>query len=278
MKLKTSLLALLLMAIAPAMFAQSNVIPSCYDAKLPAPNAAINQDLYILIDQTTVLDAQLKQQIANQIRPFLVAGNSFSVLAFSSYSQGKYTQLLVTGLLEPKLPKEVRNDISKPLLNKFDQCMSRQEPYAIQAAGAALRFASDGTSNQLARSDILASLKEISNRIKQSTARTKIVLLVSDMLENSSISSFYQTQSVRKIAPEREIQLVTTNKLFGDFGGARVYVMGAGLIEEDARSKNGIYRDPQTMMALQNFWREYFDKSNAQLIEFGQPSLLNPIR
>jgi hypothetical protein len=278
MKIKTRLIVLLLATIAPAAFSQSSAIQSCYVAKLPAPNAAINQDLYILIDQTTVLDTQLKQQIANQIRPFLIHGNSFSVLTFSSYSQGKYTQLLVTGVLEPKLETEVRNDISKPLLNKFDLCMSRQAPIATQAIGAALRYAFDGTSNQLARSDILASLKEISSRIKQSTARTKIVLLVSDMLENSSISSFYQSQSVRKIVSEHEIKLVETNKFFGDFGGARVYVMGAGLIEEDARNKNGSYREPQTMMALQNFWREYFDKSNAQLIEFGQPALLNAIR
>lgn len=277
MNIRNKFLALLLMVFVPAVFAQNNVIPSCYDVKLPAPNIPLNQDLFILIDQTTVLDDQLKQQVADQIKPFLVPGNSFSVLVFSSYSQGKYTQLLVTGVLESKLTLEARNDTSKPLLNKYDQCMSRQQPFASQAAGAALRYAFEGTSNQLARSDILASLKEISNKVKQSSARSKIVLLVSDMLENSSISSFYQSQLVRKIAPDREIQLVSSNNLFGDFGGARVYVIGAGLLEEDARNKSGSYRPAQTMMALQDFWREYFNKSNAQLLEFGQPSLLNPI-
>jgi hypothetical protein len=256
---------------------QAGVIPSCYDTRLPVFNTEVKQDLFVLVDQTTILDDTLKQQIADQVRPFLVSGNSFSFLTFSSYSQGKYTQVLVSGRLEQKMPLEVRNDISKPLLNKHDQCMSRQPQIAAQAAGAALKFAFEGTSNDLAKSDIYASLKDISSKLLLSSANSKIVLLVSDMLENSSITSFYQNQSVRRIDPEKELQLAANSKMFGDFGGARIYVIGAGLLSEDARSKKGIYREPQTMSALQNFWRLYFEKSNAQLVEFGQPSLLNPI-
>ncbi len=257
---------------------QTGVIPTCYDAKLPSSSAEIKVELFVLVDQTTVLDAELKQQVADQVRPFLSAGNSFSFLTFSSYSQGKYTQLVVSGVLEQKMALGVRNDVSKPLLNKHDLCMNRQPLIATQAAGAALKFSFDGTSNDLAKSDIFASLKDISGKVRQSPANSKIVLLVSDMLENSSISSFYQNQTVRRINPEKELQLVADNKMFGDFGGARIFVMGAGLLSEDARSKKGIYREPQTMSALQNFWRIYFEKSNAQLIEFGQPALLNPIR
>jgi hypothetical protein len=54
-------------------------------------------------------------------------------------------------------------------------------------------------------------------------------------------------------------------------------VLGAGLLAEDAKQTKGIYRDPKTMGALQQFWQGYFEKSNAKLIEFGQPALLNPI-
>lgn len=267
-----------LLSVGLVSWGQSGVIPSCYDAKLPPLSTEIKHELFVIVDQTTLLDAALKQQVADQLRPFMVAGNSFSFLVFSSYSQGKYTQLLLAAGLEQKLPSAARNDVSKPLLTKHDQCMSRQPQIAAQAAGAALKFAFDGTSNDLAKSDIFASLKDISGKVRQSPSSSKIVLLVSDMLENSSITSFYQNQSVRRIAPEKELQLVTDNKMFADFGGARIYVIGAGLLSEDARSKKGIYRDPQTMAALQNFWRVYFEKSNAQLIEFGQPSLLNPIR
>lgn len=269
---------LLLVLTSFTAWGQTGVIPTCYDTKLPSPSTEIKLELFVLVDQTTILDDQLKQQVADQVRPFLSSGNSFSFLTFSSYSQGKYTQLVVTGVLEQKLTMVMRNDVSKPLLSKHDLCMTRQPQIASQAAGAALKFSFDGTSNDLAKSDIFASLKDISGKVRQSPANSKIVLLVSDMLENSSISSFYQNQSVRRINPEKELQLVADNKMFGDFGGARVFVIGAGLLSEDARSKKGIYREPQTMSALKNFWSIYFEKSNAQLIEFGQPALLNPIR
>lgn len=272
------IIACLLLFVSVTSSAQTGVLTTCYDAKLPPAPLEVKNELFVLIDQTTILDDQLKQQVADQLRPFLLAGNAFSVLTFSSYSQGKYTQLLVNGTLEQKMPLGLRNDVSKPVLTKHDQCMVRQVSVAMQALGAGLKFAFDGTSNDLAKSDIFASLKDISSKVRQSPANSKIVLLVSDMLENSSISSFYQNQSVRRINPEKELQLVADNKMFGDFGGARVFVIGAGLLSEDARSKKGIYREPQTMSALKNFWSIYFEKSNAQLFEFGQPALLNPIR
>lgn len=271
------LLIFFLLTVSLNALGQTGVIPSCYDTKLPALNKEIKQDLFVLIDQTTLLDDQLKQQVADQVRPFLVAGNSFSILVFSSYSQGKYTQLLVTGGLEQKIATNARNDVSKPLLAKHDQCMARQPLMAAQAAGAALKFAFENSTNALAKSDIFASMKEMSGKIRQSTASSKIVLVVSDMLENSSITSFYQNQTVKLITPEKELFLATESKMLGDFGDARVYVMGAGLLSGDAQ-KNGIYREPQRIAALQSLWRQYFEKSNAQLIEFGQPSLLNPIR
>lgn len=65
--------------------------------------------------------------------------------------------------------------------------------------------------------------------------------------------------------------------MFGDFGGAKVYVIGAGLLTEDIKNSKGVYRSPQIMQALSTFWKEWFKKSNAEVIEFGQPALLNPI-
>lgn len=268
----------ILLFLCVTAWAQTGVITSCYDSKMPPAPIDVKNELFVLIDQTTILDDQLKQQVADQMRPLLMPGNAFSILTFSSYSQGKYTQLLINGTLEQKMPLALRNDVSKPILTKHDQCMARQISVAIQALGAGLKFAFDGTSNDLSKSDIFASLKDISGKVRQSPSNSKIVLLVSDMLENSSISSFYQNQSVRRINPEKELQLASDNKMFGDFGGARIFVIGAGLLSEDARSKKGVYREPQTMSALQNFWRIYFEKSNAQLIDFGQPALLNPIR
>lgn len=253
-------------------------VPSCYDSKIQTPNAKPAIELFVVIDQTTLLDSNLKQAVADQIRPFLKAGQGFSVLVFSAYTQGKYTQLLATGQLDPLLPMAQRNDISKPVLAKFDQCIAQQPALAAQAVGSALRNAFEGASAGLAKSDIWASLKDISGKVRQSPATDKVVFLVSDMLENSSVSSFYANQAVRKIDPAHELQIAVSNQLVGDFGGARLYVIGAGLLNLLEPKANAQYRDPKTMQALATFWRSYFDKSQAQLVEFGMPALLNQIK
>jgi hypothetical protein len=273
---KALLSALLGMTCAAGMAA--GVIPGCYDTKLPSPATTPAIELFVVVDQTTLLDDGLKQAVANQVRPFLTAGNNFSVLVFSAYTQGKYTQLLTSGQLDSQMPTAQRNDISKPVLAKFDQCMSRQPAQAAQAVGGALRAGFEGTSGDIAKSDILASLRDISAKVRQSSAAEKVVLLVSDMLENSSISSFYASQTVRKIDPVQELQLAVSHQFIADFGDARIYVIGAGLLNNVDKKNKAQYRDPKTMQALADFWRSYFEKSHAQLVEFGEPALLNQIR
>ena len=259
-------------------FAVTNAIPSCYSVKLSAPGVPLTKELFVLIDQTTLLDDQLKQSVAEQVRPFLSEGNGFSVVVFSAFTQGRYTQLLTSGQLDHAMPDALRSDVSKPVLGKFDQCITRQTGLAGQAVGGALRSAFEGSSGEIAKSDVLASLKDISGRVRQSKATNKVVFVVSDMLENSSVSSFYANQSVRKIEPSKEMKLAVDNNLIADFGGARVFVLGAGLLSDDTKKKKASYRDPKTMLALSSFWKGYFEKSNAQLIEFGQPALLNQIK
>ncbi len=279
--MKTHLLAPLLlsaMALCTSSMAATDAIASCYDSKLSAPAVPLEKEIFVIVDQTTLLDDQLKQSVANQIRPFLTTGNGFSVVVFSAFTQGKYTQLLTSGQLDHPLPAEQRNDVSKPRLSKLDQCMTRQSALAGQVMGSALRTAFEGTSGEIAKSDVLASLKDISGKVRQSQAAEKVVLLVSDMLENSSISSFYASQSVRRIDPEREMKLASDSQLIGNFGDARIYVIGAGLLSDDAKKNKAAYRDPKTMQALASFWKSYFDKSKAQLMEFGQPALLNQVK
>jgi hypothetical protein len=266
------------LALSTNSIAATDAIASCYDSKLSAPAIAQTKEIFVLIDQTTLLNEDLKQSVANQVRPFLTAGNGFSVLVFSAFTQGKYTQLLTSGQLDHPMPAEQRNDVSKPRLAKFDHCLSQQSAKAMQAVGAALRTSFEGTSGDIAKSDVLASLKDISSKVKQSHAREKVVLLVSDMLENSSVTSFYANQGVRKIDPDHELKLVQGNQLIGNFGGARLYVLGAGLLGIDDKKNKAQYRDPKTMSALASFWKRYFDQSKALLLEFGQPALLNQIK
>lgn len=271
------LLAMLLVSCV-AMAGDADAIPSCYNAKMPAQRAATDTEIFVVIDQTTLFDEGLKQSIADNVRRFLKPGNAFSVTQFSAFIQGHYTEVLVSGRLDSILSKAARDDVSKPLLNNFDRCMATQLNAAGQLVGRAMKSAFGGSSSNIAKSDIFASLKDISNKVRQSTAQHKIVIVASDMLENSSVSSFYANQGVRQINSEKELKQVSDNQLFGDFGGAKVYVIGAGLLPEDIRHTKGVYRPTQTMQALFRFWAGYFERSKAELSEFGQPALLSPIQ
>jgi hypothetical protein len=276
MKKLIPLSMLLLSCIAVA--GNNDAVPTCYSEKIPAKNAVTDTEIFLLIDQTTLFNVGLEQSVADNVRPFLKSGNAFSVTQFSAFTQGHYTDVMVSGKLDSGLPKGVRDNVSKPILTKFDQCMALQPRLAGQLVGGAMKAAFGGSSSDIVKSDIFASLKDISGKVRQSQSQHKIVLLASDMLENSSVTSFYANQAVRQINADKELKLVADNQLYGDFAGARVYVIGAGLLAEDAKHPKGIYRSTQTMQALAKFWAGYFQKSNAELVEFGQPALLNPVR
>jgi hypothetical protein len=135
--------------------------------------------------------------------------------------------------------------------------MIGQTAFAKKSLLTSLSQVEAGATNDLAKSDILAALKDMGDKIRTSPASDKIFFLASDMLENSSVSSFYSRNAVRKIDPAAELKKAEAAGLIADFGGARVYVLGAGLLTEDAK-KAQVYRDPQTMAALKQFWRSYF--------------------
>lgn len=255
-----------------------DAIPTCYNVKITAPNVNVATELFVIIDQTTPFNIGLKQSVADNVRPFLQSNQAFSVTQFSAFTQGHYTDVLVSGKLDAMLVQKQRDDISKPVLAKYDQCIVMQTKQASRLLGGAMKAAFSIGSNDIAKSDVLASLKDISSKVKQSTADRKVVLIASDMLENSAITSFYTKQVVRKINPEKELKLAVDNQMMGDFGGAKIYVIGAGLLAEDAKQAKGVYRSPQTIQALATFWKAWFQKSNAELVEFGAPALLNPVR
>lgn len=264
--------------------APQNQIPSCYAAnKITTQTSSADREIFILLDQTVLLDTELQKALADSVRSVLTPGTAFSVLRFSAFSQGRYLDVVAAGILEKPIPDKQRDSISVKALKTFDACMKGQQEYGVKLALTAIGNTIQQSSSDLAKSDVIGSLSETSRIVKASQTPRRIVFVVSDMLENSSISSFYVNNSVRKVDPEKELKVVEANRLLGDFGGASVFVMGAGIIAEELPGK-GVkktkiqYRDPKTLLALKQFWSEYFVRSNAKLEEFGMPALLAPIR
>lgn len=252
-------------------------VPSCYQANKVGSPSVPNIELFVLIDQTTMLDDSLKRLVTSNVGQLLKPGNAFTVGRFSSFNQQHYSEVVASGHLEPQLSPSVRDDTGVKVLRNFDACLDKQMKFAASLAWKAMTEAMSEASSDLAKSDVMASLRDFSARVRQSGASERVVLIVSDMLENSSVTSFYANHAVRRIDAEKEMVLAKKNGLVGDFGGARVYVIGAGMLAQDAAIKKGVYRSPDVMSALSEFWKGYFRASNADLKELGQPALLMPI-
>jgi hypothetical protein len=271
----------ILLCSALSVFAVThNSIKSCYDiAKIEGKNSTINKELFVFVDQTTSLNDELKQSVVQNSVSNVNYGNAFTVAKFSAFVQGNYTGLVTSAQLDWPLNEETRNDTSKKLLQGYDKCMKVQVGYAKKTLDDSLSKTFGASTNTIVRSDILKSLQELAkNTVKTSTAKQKTVFIVSDMLENSSITSFYHKNGVKKIDPVAELKIVEANKMLADFGGANVYVLGSGLVPVTSNTASDSYRDPKTMNALHEFWKMYFKKSNAKLIEFGQPALLSTVK
>lgn len=271
---------ILLCTALSALAVTHNSIKSCYDlAKIEGKNTVINKELFVFIDQTTPLDEELKQSVIQNSVANVNYGNAFTVAKFSAFVQGNYAGVVNSAQLDWPLKEDIRNDTPKKLLQGYDKCMKAQVGYAKKTLDDSISQTFGATTNTIVRSDILKSLQELAkNTVKTSTAKQKTVFIVSDMLENSSITSFYYKNGVKKIDPASELKIVEANKMLADFGGANVYVLGAGLVPSTSKVASETYRDPKTMNGLQEFWKMYFKKSNAKLIEFGQPALLNTVK
>lgn len=280
---KTILAGVFLAMTAPVigLAGVANDVPSCYAANhMPIAPVPPSTELFILVDQTTILDASLQNSVRENVSRLVRAGSAFVVSEFSSFGQGRYLNVVTAGTLEAPIDQSQRDDISVKLLRGFDECMAGQLAYGRRTVATALNKALSGSSSDLAKSDILGSLKEISDRVRQSPAKDKVVLVVSDMLENSGISSFYEKRNVRMLDVPAELRKAEMAKQVGDFGGARVFVLGAGIIQDigDKHHDSGVYRSPKTMAALKEFWERYFAESHARLMEFGMPALLSPVQ
>lgn len=264
----------------PAISQAQDRLPSCLEiSKLgdirPKPPST---EFLLMVDETTAFDGNLKDAVERTLQQQLHSGDAFVMASFSAYAQGRYLKIWFEGQLDGSLAPAIRNSLPKRQLAAYDKCLVEQKDFSHAKASEVLRSIFSRYSDNLGQSDILGSLREFSKRIRTSSANRRVLLLASDMLEHSSVTSFYSKSAPRRIDPAAELRKVETTGLLAEMANAQVYVLGAGLVAEDGKRAKGVYRDEQTMKALEDFWRRYFEKSGALLKEFGKPQLLNPVK
>jgi hypothetical protein len=271
--IRTALVAAAVLFTAPAA---ANSVPSCY-ARNPAAKltpAAPTRSVYVLVDQTTALDPALAATLRNNVARLVRPGTAFTIATFSAFQGGHHAGIVSTGVVEPPVPANRRNSVSVPALKRLDACLRSQAPYGVRVALAGIARAQATRGASFSQSEIMASLKQLSAPIAASRAPDKVVVVASDMLEHSSATSFYARRGLRPIDGTAELKKAAKNALFANFGGARVYVIGAGVLPPESRDAG---RTIQALNALEGFWRAWFRRSNARLGAFGRPNLVSPI-
>jgi hypothetical protein len=278
--MRNTLFSLLIAGIAIALPLSSAIaasdMPSC-SAIAKLSEKAADRFILIAVDQTTVSDANLMTKFIRIATDGVQPATAVSTYTFSAFSQGKYLSEGFSATLDAAIPEKERYEISKKTLSVFDRCVMQKVPAMTKQIQESLSQSMQQASGNLVKSDVMLSLDELAKVVRSHPANSKHVLVFSDMLENSTITSFYASNAVRKIDHTKELALVEKEGMFADFGGAKVYVMGAGLVSEQGKSK-GVYRDPKMMQELKAFWTEWFKRSNAELVEFGTPEMLGEIK
>jgi len=265
-------LLLIVWAFSTLLLARNDV-PSCYDAlKISNPNPTVEKELFILVDQTTPLDKNMMIYTYKNMMKFIKNGYAVTIASFSANANGKYTDVAYAGRLENLLPDSAKHDIAKKVLRKYQGCMNGQYKYAKKKATKALVGVLKGANKKLPHSDIIKSLDDIAKHIiNPSKASKKVVLLVSDMIEHSSITTFYSKGLIKKIDVKKEMSKVKSSGHLANFSGADIYVIGTGVI-----GKKG-YRDAKTLKRLTDFWEQYFAQTQGNLKALGTPMLLEDI-
>lgn len=271
-------LGVLLMLPAALMAAERNDVASCYEqARIaqftPAPSGRM---LSVVVDQTTPLTSDLQRTAWGNIKRFLKPGDQLRLYSFSAYLDGHYMQLQYAGQLERELDPAQVGDAPMMNAKKLDQCLAVQPKMMLQQFGKRFVQTMGKSSADIPRSEILFSLKAVSQDIQAAKGvNENVILLMSDMLEYSDFGSFYQSKGIRDISPVAELAKVEKANLVADFKGARIYVHGAAFVPTDA--KNG-YRSGKMIQNLESFWSQYFSRSNGQLVAFGHPELTVPVQ
>jgi hypothetical protein len=264
----------LAIALPPASHAAQQEVGSCYDS-VPMDGVdipALDRELFVIVDQTLELEKPLQEQTYQKILKFAGPGARVVIVAFSAYVANRYTDVLFDGVIDNKLTDKQRYSISKKLLATLDHCHKVQEDTVRNMAGATLIETFKTSSAKLPNTELVGNLALLSSNV-MATARTsnRYVLLVSDMLEHSTITSFYSQNRVRQIDPKAEMEKVRRAGIAANFNDATIYVLGAGY------SPQGNYRAVTQMRAIEAFWSLYFNAANARLREFGAPSLVAEI-
>lgn len=269
--LRNTLLAALLMPTA-LLAAERNDLSSCYDrsglSEFKGP--ASGRQLVVVVDQTIPMPQDIQRAAWDKIGRFVQPGDQVKLYTFSAFVPGEYMRLITDVTLDTAPAADQRDAMSMSKLRKLDTCLKGQNKAFVAGVGGLFVKALREAKSDLPKSEIMHALRVVGEDMRQQPAKERVLFLISDMLEHSDYTSFYASDKISNLNVDKELKLAGDKHLFADLDQARVYVTGAGLVTDKVKHA---YRSGKTMGLINDFWKNYFASSNANLMAFGAPSL-----
>ncbi|MBN4082370.1 hypothetical protein JYT13_01030 [Mariprofundus ferrooxydans] len=273
---KIVFIGLYVFALVFPVLAHANKIPfprTSYEAiskasELKIPAAA----LFIVADESVGFDKNMIMRANEMMVEWLEPGRAIEVIRFSSGVKGRYTEVVTAGRLDPEPSEDFVDNLKRSELGKFQKLHRQQLRMAKVQAQKALLSIIRSSNKSVPYSDIVSNMMHVSQHIKQFKANRKVILVISDMFENSSVTTFYSKGHVKNINPDREIKKVSEAGMQADFGeNVTVYVLGLGYFWSGEGSGKEKYLDPKRASKVAAFWTKYFEAGHAQVGEIGMP-------
>ncbi|MCE1273060.1 MAG: hypothetical protein HGA60_07540 [Chlorobiaceae bacterium] len=236
--------------------------------------------LFVLIDQSVNFDNTIRSKALELVSDWIADGRAVEVYAFSSAVPGRYTMRITGGRIDDTPTDYFIDNLRRSDREMFNVMHARQKTLAKRVILNSMLQAFNGSRSEIHHTDIVRTVREISDYIHRYPAGTKSVFLVSDMLENSQIASFYYNNRIRAIAPDRELAAVAAKNMIGDFGGnVKVYILGLGYYTVDrTKPQSENYLDSDRISNIANFWYKYFTRSRTVVMEIGKPMMFGALR
>ena len=249
------------------------VIPNCYDlVDIEEASPPIKRGLLVVVDNTIELDQALQMESFEKIVRFMGEGDRVVVVSFSAYVNDQYMKVMADARLDRMLSSDAAFTVPKPKLKELRLCLAGQKRSLPRVVGTALEAIYANSSNDLPNTELAATLAKTSREILPTLeARETFLLIVSDMMEHSDITSFYKAGDIRTIDPEAEMRKVEESGVEPVYPGTVAYVIGAGY------TGSRKYRSAKVLRAIEDFWRLYMERAGGRLEAFGTPSMFEDI-
>ena len=251
----------------------ANVIPSCYDlVDIEEASLPINRGLLVVVDNTIELDHALQRESFEKIVRFMGEGDRVVIVSFSAYVKDQYTRIMADARLDRMLSSDAAFTVPKPKLKELRLCLAGQKRSLQRVVVTALEVIYAESSNDLPNTELVETLAKTSREILPVLeARETFLLIVSDMMEHSDVTSFYKAGDIRTIDPEAEMRKVEESGVEPVYPGTIAYVIGAGY------TGTRKYRSAKVLRAVEDFWRLYMERAGGRLDTFGTPSMFGDI-